>query len=289
VPVPRWKIRTLVVIACGLSLAGGARLTGQAPQTKLPFEPTRERGQGVTPAFEGWFKNPDGTFTLLAGYYNRNLKETIEVPVGPNNRLDPGGADQGQPTVFYPRRHWAVFGITVPADFGTKRVVWKLVVNGQTAEIPLWLNPAYHVSPLGDPADGNKPPVLRFENGPTVTGPPKGIAATYKASVSQPLSFTMWVTDVEGNERAGGTGPVATGMRPGLAVVLTRHRGPAEVSFERERPEISKADGRVTATARFTAPGDYILRVQANDATGDGGGGFQCCWTNAHVRVTVAP
>ena len=31
----------------------------------------------------------------------------------------------------------------------------------------------------------------------------------------------------------------------------------------------------------------YILRVQANDASGEGGGGFQCCWTNTHVRVTV--
>jgi hypothetical protein len=29
--------------------------------------------------------------------------------------------------------------------------------------------------------------------------------------------------------------------------------------------------------------------VQANDSTGEGGGGFQCCWTNAHVKVTVKP
>jgi hypothetical protein len=36
-------------------------------------------------------------------------------------------------------------------------------------------------------------------------------------------------------------------------------------------------------------PGEYILRAQANDATGDGGGGFQCCWTNVHVKVTVSP
>jgi len=41
-------------------------------------------------------------------------------------------------------------------------------------------------------------------------------------------------------------------------------------------------------TATFTAPGDYILRAQANDVSGEGGGGFQCCWTNAHVKVTVA-
>jgi hypothetical protein len=36
-------------------------------------------------------------------------------------------------------------------------------------------------------------------------------------------------------------------------------------------------------------PGEYILRGQSNDASGDGGGGFQCCWTNVHVKVTVTP
>ena len=34
-------------------------------------------------------------------------------------------------------------------------------------------------------------------------------------------------------------------------------------------------------------PGDYTLRLQVNDISGNGGGGSQCCWTNAHVKVTV--
>ena len=45
--------------------------------------------------------------------------------------------------------------------------------------------------------------------------------------------------------------------------------------------------GTSASTATFSAPGEYILRLQANDSTGEGGGGFQCCWTNTHVRVTV--
>jgi hypothetical protein len=61
------------------------------------------------------------------------------------------------------------------------------------------------------------------------------------------------------------------------------------VTFANAKPAIDKAaDGKTTTTATFTAPGDYILRAQANDVSGEGGGGFQCCWTNAHVRVTVA-
>ena len=43
----------------------------------------------------------------------------------------------------------------------------------------------------------------------------------------------------------------------------------------------------VSATATFAAPGEYLLRVQANDESGEGGGGFQCCWTNTYVKVTV--
>ena len=50
---------------------------------------------------------------------------------------------------------------------------------------------------------------------------------------------------------------------------------------------MTDADGKATTSAKFAAPGEYILRIQANDATGDGGGGFQCCWTNAHIKVTV--
>ena len=45
--------------------------------------------------------------------------------------------------------------------------------------------------------------------------------------------------------------------------------------------------GKSATKATFIAPGEYILRLQANDTTGEGGGGFQCCWTNAQVRISV--
>jgi len=64
----------------------------------LPFEPRHDAGQSITGAFEGWFKNPDGSFSLLLGYYNRNRKQEIDIPIGPNKRIEPGGPDRGQPT-----------------------------------------------------------------------------------------------------------------------------------------------------------------------------------------------
>src|SRR5579885_1958416 len=54
-----------------------------------------EKKTGITGAYEGWFKNPDGSFTLLLGYFNRSDKQEIDVPVGPNNRIEPGGPDRG--------------------------------------------------------------------------------------------------------------------------------------------------------------------------------------------------
>jgi hypothetical protein len=254
---------------------------------QLPLQPTKERGASVTAAYEGWYPNRDGTFTLLIGYFNRNRAETLEIPVGPNNRIEPGGPDFGQPTHFLPRRQWGVFTIVVPKDFGTKKLTWTLTANGETTQIPFSLNPAYQVEPFKDVAMGNTPPVLRFqEGGPEFTGPPRGIALTLSAQVGQALSIPIWVSDKHGiGEEGAGRG---RGNAPPATLAVVKHRGPGEVKFAEGRPKADfAAGGKATATATFSAPGEYVVRVQANDASGEGGGGFQCCWTNAHVRVNV--
>jgi hypothetical protein len=256
--------------------------TAQGP---LPLEPIRERGASVTPAFEGWYPNPDGTFTFLVGYFNRNQKETLDIPIGANNRIEPGGPDLGQPTHFLPRRQWGVFTVRVPRDFGTKKLTWTLTANGETTVIPLNLHVNYQIEPFRDPAMGNTPPIIRFEpGGRPFSGPPVMTAASYTTTVGQPLGLTMWVRDQAGIETPGRN----RGNLPPATLFLSKHRGPGDVVFSEARPKIDFADdGRVSTTATFGAPGEYVLRVQANDASGEGGGGFQCCWTNAHVTVIV--
>jgi hypothetical protein len=81
------------------------------------IEPIHESGQGITGSFEGWYPNIDGTFSLLVGYLNRNSAQILDIPVGPNNRIEPGGPDQGQPTHFLPRRQWGVL-----SDRGSERL-----------------------------------------------------------------------------------------------------------------------------------------------------------------------
>src|SRR6202162_5339201 len=92
------------------------------------------RGQDVSPVFEGWERNPDGTFSMWFGYYNRNAEEEIDVPLGPENTIDLGnGDDHGQPAHFYPGSRWWVFKVVVPKDWPpTKRLVWTLTNRGRT-------------------------------------------------------------------------------------------------------------------------------------------------------------
>jgi hypothetical protein len=245
---------------------------------------SQDSGQSVTGAYEGWYANPDGTFTMLVGYFNRNSKETLDIPVGPNNRIEPGGPDQGQPTHFLPRRQWGVFTITVPKDFGDKRLTWTITANGQTTSIPLNLNPLWVLSPFKD-ASGNAAPVVRLEaGGRSFAGPPRGIGQAFNAKPSEPLPLTAWVSDENSTraQRGGGRGGAAP-----VSVSWSLLRGTGPVTFENPRPR-PDADGEATTTAQFSAPGEYILRLQANNSTGEGGGGFQCCWTNVHVKVTVS-
>ncbi len=281
------KVRKFVAAGVGLlTVFAGYVIVGA--QTQLPLSPAKERGNSITGSFEGWYKNDDGTFTLLMGSYNRNTKETIEIPVGPNNRIEPGGPDLGQPTTFEPRRSWGVFSIVVPKDFGTKKYSWTITANGETTTIPLSLHSQWEISPFKDAAMGNTPPTLKFSAaGPALTGPPKGIAATYSGAVNQPVAFDVWVAD-KGNTEVAGAPPPGFGRGSATpSVSLHKFRGPGAIKWARERPEVSKEDGKVSASGTFSAPGEYIVRVQVNDSSGEGGGGFQCCWTNAHVKVTI--
>ena len=107
---------------------------------------TYSKGQSVTPAFEGWMANEDGSFTLHFGYMNSNWLEELDVPIGPDNHIEPGGPDRGQPTHFYPRRNPYLFTIRVPEDFGDRELVWTLTTNGRTERTYASLSPDYAIN-----------------------------------------------------------------------------------------------------------------------------------------------
>ncbi len=269
-------------------LASWALVWGQ----QLPMEPPHESGQSITGAFEGWFANPDGTYSLLLGYYNRNTKRELDIPIGPNNRIEPGGPDQGQPTHLLTGRQWGVFTVTVPRDFGAKKLTWTLVANGQPTVIPMSLNPLWEVSPFIE-ASGNTPPFISFEEGKLGVQGPRASSTTLTTTLPNPLALTVWVADDAKLPRSA-----TQGLRAApVTVSWAKFRGPGNVTFANNKPAVEKAaskvtpapefSGKATTTAAFSEPGEYVLRVVANDASGDGGRGFQCCWTNAQVKVSV--
>lgn len=276
---------TILALAAGALGAAVTAVAHQSPQ--MPLAPVRASGQTVTPAYEGWYENGDGTYTLSFGYYNRNTEEVLDIPLGANNFVEPATYDGDQPTHFPPRRHWGVFGVRVPADFGDGRVVWTIKVRGQTFSVPGHLKPEWKIDALaGEAGAGNTPPVLRFDpTGPRGAGPGGITGEPLAARVGVPLEITVWAAD-DGRPDTS----VASGGRPDVPVTLTwlEHQGPGGVSFSVDSARVPVSGGSMTTAATFDRPGEYVLRVRANDASGvDGAGHAQCCWSNGFVKVTV--
>jgi hypothetical protein len=291
-------VRHASQFVCGvLLLAGGAWVSAQQAAT-IPYEPPKQFGTSVTGAFEGWFDSADGTHNFLVGYFNRNLKQAQDVPIGPNNRIEPGGPDMGQPTHFLPHRRTGVFVVQVPKGFTPdQKLTWTLTVNGQTTQIPLRLHRDYNVNPFSEVAVGNTPPVVKLAaNGTAIQGPVALLskAPTVTATVGTPLTLSASVDD-DGKFASATMAPVV-GNRSPVDLHWIKYRGPGTVTFEAAQPKLQVTKGGQinqpfsatgTTTAKFSAPGEYALLLLATDYSGEGGNGEVCCWTNAYLKVTV--
>jgi hypothetical protein len=289
-------VKRFVSLCAAGGIAGGVLLSGQ----QIP-EPRKQFGASVTGAYEGWFPYQDGSRGFLVGYFNRNTQQELDIPIGPNNRIDPGGPDLGQPTHFLPGRQHGMFVVPVPKDFTPQdRITWTIVANGQSTSIPLRLHDDYVLSPFAEIAVKNTPPVIRFEqNAPPTQGPIATVvkAAVRTTSLSAPLPLTVWATD--DMKYTTGTSAPMTRPRPPVTLSWSKYRGTGAVTFDPAKPVVEKLpeagsgdaafSGKATANVKFSQPGDYVLHVIANDYSGDGGGGFQCCWSTAMVKVSVTP
>ena len=287
----------VVGLAGGLLLAaGGKPLEAQHPveRTEWTLSPLRTHDQPVLPIFEGWYQNADGTYNLCFGYYNLNTAQVLDVPLGPDNFIEPSRYDGGQPTHFamsqLPNvmRSWCVFTVNVPEDIGTERVVWTLQANGHEFSIPGHIgSPHYIVDEPEAVARDRYAPVLRFEpDGPQGRGRNGITAGPLSVAVGRPLTLEISVTGVDGSPEQAG-------------VLWVKHQGPGKVTFserlinvevEEEGAEVEEDDhdGRVTTTATFDEPGTYLLLVQAVDNV-HRDFEFHCCWTNGFLQVVVTP
>ena len=165
--------------------------------TSSPDAQTYSRGQNVSPAFEGWEQNADGSFNFVFGYMNRNWEEEVDAPVGPDNNIEPGGPDQGQPTHFLPRRNRFTFRVRVPKDFGQKEMVWTLTTKGKTEKAFASLKTDYFMddvvvaSETGALGAGTSSPEIRANQRPDIKIEQRAITAR----VGEPVNLVAWVTD----------------------------------------------------------------------------------------------
>ena len=298
-----WLLVVLALLVAGLGLDAQTRFT-------------YSRGQSVSPAFEGWWQNEDGTYSLFFGYMNSNWVEEFDVPIGPDNHIEPGGPDRGQPTHFYPRRNLFLFTVDVPADFGEQEVVWTLTTNGVTERAYGSLRTDYLLDPqtIGTEMGANFGGVIdewrdnEFPNLDLAVDQPR------RVRVGEPLRLVAFASD-DGIPSGTYEPPMAEpgkphpayrpprqivpGNPPGLRFAWIVYRGDAsKVTFYPEQlkmwqdtrvyanspwsfpyliPPVPE-DGRFETAVTFDEPGTYVLRALAGDGA---------LTTSANLMITV--
>ena len=265
-------------------------------------------GEAVAPMFNGWIANEDGSVTMIFGFANQNREAVQDIPLGPNNVIEPAQFDGVQPTHFpvYSRRGFVgiqergAFAVTVPADMADTEVIWTLTSGGKTYSVPgRATSTAYEMS-AGERALGTLKPAIRFSMSGPESDDVEGIyAAKITTSVGAPVTLSAYVQD-----RGNRTGYDVDQLLYPLGTEWILHQGPAVPDIEqakitgRERAEeggeggASSTNGwtEVITQATFPEPGDYIVRLRVDNFTApDSQFDNVCCWSNAYVPVTVTP
>ena len=273
---------------------------GASAQTRFTYS----TGQSVFPAYEGFWPNEDGSYAMFFGYMNPNWEQQLDVPIGPDNVIEPGGSDQGQPTHFYPRRNMFLFTVTVPADFGDKELVWTLTTNGKTEHAYGTLRPDYllDAQTIGTEMGANFGRVVdewRENNPPALS---LAVDQPRVVRVGEPLTLVTFASDdgipsgeyeppaVEvGKPHPAYTPPrqIVPGNPPGLRFSWIVYRGDAsQVTFSPDQLKTwqdtrvyanspwsppyfippAPPDGQWVVDATFAEPGTYVLRAVAGDS-----------------------
>ena len=288
-----------------------------AQERQFPLKPASPEGRSVVPFMEGWYENDDGSVTISFGYFNLNRDSVVQIPLGEANVIEPERFHGMQPTVFFPGRQHGVFGVRVPAEMRDVDVWWTLTSgNGETARVPgRSSSEAYQLDRNPRP-HGSLPPLIWFEDESRAAIDPSGVVAgrTLTTRVGEPVLLEAHLRDPSERD------PDDPRTRNGVEVrsIWFKHQGPGDVSYTRhpsmpEAPEpqglqfgglpglippptgpqqisLPTGQGTVRVYAAFSQPGDYVMRLHANNwGAPDSNQMDQCCWSNGFLRVRVAP
>ncbi|MEQ1857774.1 MAG: hypothetical protein ABL963_15070, partial [Longimicrobiales bacterium] len=266
-----------VALAAALVAATGASVEAQLPPhlRDYPLTSFHKSGDLVAPYFDGFYDNGDGTVTFSFGFLNRNTEELVDIPLGENNRIEPAQFDGMQPTHFpvYDRgglvgkRERGAFAVTVPANMAGTEVVWTLTHAGRTYSVPGRTGSIAYDMSTGPAAFGSLPPAIRFHSeGPESTNREGVTAARVSAKVGTPVTLSAMVQD------RGDRAPYSAELEGKTVFPVNAtwilHQGPAgaRVQFSAETSKVeSEGWGTAMTQATFTVPGDYVIRLRADN------------------------
>jgi hypothetical protein len=233
------KLLAIALIAAGPFLAASSA--------------SAQQNQPVYPAYEGYTKNPDGSYTLSFAYFSHNA-EPVTIPPGPNNSYTPAPADRQGPITFKPG-HWRFQCVMVVGPEFDGKLRWTLTYAGTTtgtSEQMLQSNwnlvegaadlkqIDYAKVPRG--VCLNRAPIVRVLGAVGGRGAPPALSA----SASEVFNLFGSVND-EGLPRKGK-----------LTASWKQLSGPATAAFENP----AAARTRV----RFSAPGAYEFELTGSDS-----------------------
>jgi hypothetical protein len=282
-------VRRIALAIVSLAIVSPAAAQTPSPSQDVYTNNVRyNKGQSIQPVFEGWSKNPDGSFDMWFGYLNRNFEERLNVPIGPDNGFN--GEDMGQPEFFETRRQMFAFKVNVPATFPKdKDLVWTLKANGVTLRAFGSLWPVWEIDANTISANRGSRTAIDFDEppneAPKVVEPP----APQRAEVGKALALSLSVAD-DGNPKpradrgarvAGiknpGDKPEELPLNQSLRVSWLQWRGPGVATFD---PRVARVvGGKASTSVTFDKPGRYVLRAYAEDAS---------IHTAQDVTITVA-
>jgi len=263
-----------------LLLAGVLSLSAAAQERRMILS-----GEALSPAYEGWWPNEDGSFKLFFGYMNSNWQQQFDIAIGPDNYFsvvgagelddleldgyDATAADMGQPTHFYPRRNPFLFTIDVPADFGDKEVVWTLNSQNGVARAFGSLYPDYRIdaqvisTEVGG-AFGSLDDRLRSNIAPEL----EVRGDTYRsARVGEPVSLSVYARDPDDFPARSKRPPprtpeqiyrppssIVASSGPGLRFSWSVYRGPESAANFEPAQMKTYTDTRVYANSPWSPP-----------------------------------
>jgi hypothetical protein len=214
-----------------------------------------QQNQAIYPAYDGFLKNPDGSYTLSFAYFSHNA-DIIAIPPGAANTFGPAPGDRMQPTVFKPG-HWRFQCVMVVGPDFDGKLKWTLTYAGTTTGTSeRMLQSNWNLFDREGGAALAKLDFAKLPKGVCLNQPPTVRVLGVTARPNNPPTLSVAVS--EELNLFGSAHDEGLPRGKGLVVEWKMLKGPGTVKFT--------IPGSARTKAIFSAPGLYELELTATDS-----------------------